>query len=62
MAPDTLASQLPILSDIQWQTFDSNFLAMYAASSMTGTTMTIGVVVQHATSWPELLSKREARV
>jgi len=27
-----------ILSDIQWQTFDSNFLAMYAASSMDGTT------------------------
>jgi hypothetical protein len=32
--PSTLASQLPILGDIQWQTFDSNFLAMYAASSM----------------------------
>ena len=31
---DKLASQLPILRDIRWQTFDSNFLAMYAASSM----------------------------
>jgi hypothetical protein len=29
-----LASQLPALRDIQWQSFDSNFLAMYAASSM----------------------------
>jgi len=31
---ETLALQLPILRDIKWQTFDSNFLAMYAASSM----------------------------
>ena len=31
---ETLASQLPILRDIHWQTFDSNFLVMYAASSM----------------------------
>jgi hypothetical protein len=31
---DELASQLPILRDIHWQAFDSNFLAMYAASSM----------------------------
>jgi hypothetical protein len=31
---DTLAPQLSVLRDIQWQSFDSNFLAMYAASSM----------------------------
>jgi hypothetical protein len=31
---ETLAVQLPILRGIRWQTFDSNFLAMYAASSM----------------------------
>jgi hypothetical protein len=29
-----LAAQLPVLRDIQWQSFDSNFLAMYATSSM----------------------------
>jgi hypothetical protein len=32
--PEKLSLQLPILRDIQWQSFDSNFLAMYAASSM----------------------------
>jgi hypothetical protein len=31
---EKLAPQLPVLRDIQWQSFDSNFLAMYAASSM----------------------------
>ena len=31
---ETLALQLPILRDIKWQSFDSNFLAMYATSSM----------------------------
>jgi hypothetical protein len=31
---DTLGSQLAILREIQWQAFDSNFLAMYATSSM----------------------------
>jgi hypothetical protein len=47
--PDTLASQLPILSDIQWQTFDSNFLAMYATSSMDWyDDDDWGVVLQHA--------------
>ena len=47
--PGTLASQLPILSDIQWQTFDSNFLAMYAASSMDWyDDDDWGVVLQHA--------------
>jgi hypothetical protein len=31
---EQLALQLPILSNIKWQSFDSNFLAMYATSSM----------------------------
>ena len=31
---ETLELQLPILRDIKWQSFDSNFLAMYATSSM----------------------------
>ena len=31
---EKLSTQLPVLRDIQWQSFDSNFLAMYAASSM----------------------------
>ncbi len=32
--PDLLARQLPILQSIKWKTFDSNFLAVFAASSM----------------------------
>jgi len=31
---ERLATQIPILRDIKWQSFDSNFLAMYATSSM----------------------------
>ena len=31
---ERLALQIPILRDIKWQSFDSNFLAMYATSSM----------------------------
>jgi hypothetical protein len=31
---EKLAPQIPVLRDIRWQSFDSNFLAMYAASSM----------------------------
>ena len=29
---EQLSLQLPILRDVQWQSFDSNFLAMFAAS------------------------------
>ena len=47
--PDALAPQLPILGSIAWQTFDSNFLAMYAASSMDWYgEADWGVVLQHA--------------
>jgi hypothetical protein len=31
---EKLAPQLPVLRDIQWQSFDSNFLAMYTTSAM----------------------------
>ena len=46
---EKLAPQLPVLRDIQWQSFDSNFLAMYAASSMDWYDDTDwGVVTAHA--------------
>lgn len=46
---ETLASQLPVLASIEWQRFDSNFLAMYAASSMDWyDDADWGIVLQHA--------------
>jgi hypothetical protein len=46
---EKLAPQLPVLRDIQWQSFDSNFLAMYAASSMDWYDDTDwGVITAHA--------------
>jgi len=47
--PTALAPQIPILADIQTQAFDSNFLAMYATSSMDWyDDDDWGVVLQHA--------------
>jgi hypothetical protein len=46
---EKLAPQLPVLRDIQWQSFDSNFLAMYATSSMDWYDDTDwGVITAHA--------------